>query len=249
MSQSINVSLLADAAGFDGLSALSGRKTVSELVVQRVLDLVTAGHLRAGDKLPPERDLAVQLNVSRPTVREALRALSILGVLEIRHGGGVFVTALDAAELLNPLDFFMSLNSENLAELFDARIQFEPMIAGLAAERLDDNTLSRLQDMVDAQVNNPEDADLFHDTDAEFHKTILEASGNLFLSRIGKLLQVLGDQGRRKFQQRKSIRLQSIEDHGVVIAALKTRDRETASKAMRQHMINVRNALREVMGV
>jgi len=249
MNQSVNVSALADAAGFDGVAALSGRKAVSEQVVQRVLDLVKAGHLKAGDKLPPERDLAVQLDVSRPTVREALRALSILGVLEIRHGGGVFVTALDAAELLNPLDFFMSLNSENLAELFDARIQFEPMIAGLAAERLDDNTLDRLQDMVDAQVNNPEDADLFHDTDAEFHKTILEASGNFFLSRIGKLLQVLGDQGRRKFQQRKSIRLQSIEDHGVVIAALKTRDSEAASKAMRQHMINVRNALREVMGV
>ena len=243
------VSGKAEASGITAISGPVGRKAVSELVVQRILDLVKSGHLKAGEKLPPERDLAVQLDVSRPTVREALRALSILGVLEIRRGGGVFVTALDAAELLNPLDFFMSLNSENLAELFDARIQFEPMIAGLAAERLDDSELIRLQDMVDAQVNHPEDADLFHDTDTEFHKTILEASDNVFLSRIGKLLQVLGDQGRRKFQQRKSIRLQSIEDHGVVIAALKTRDSDAAFRAMRQHMVNVRNALREVMGV
>ena len=231
-----------------GLSEPIGRKTVSELVVQRILDLVKAGHLKAGDKLPPERELAGQLDVSRPTVREALRALAILGVLEIRHGGGVYVTALDAAELLSPLDFFVSLNSENLAELFDARIQFEPMIAGISAERLDDSALHRLQDMVDAQVLHPEDAELFHDTDTEFHKTILEASGNVFLTRIGKLLQVLGDQSRRNFQKRKSIRLQSIEDHTTIIAALKARDKERASKTMRQHMINVRNALREVTG-
>ncbi|MCU0829423.1 MAG: GntR family transcriptional regulator [Tabrizicola sp.] len=66
-----------------------GKKAVSELVVQRILDLVKSGHLSAGDKLPSERDLAEQLDVSRPTVREALRALSILGVLEIRHGASI----------------------------------------------------------------------------------------------------------------------------------------------------------------
>lgn len=225
-----------------------GRKTVSELVVQRILDLVKSGHLGPGDKLPAERDLAAQLDVSRPTVREALRALSILGVLEIRHGGGVYVTSLEASELLNPLDFFVSLNAQNMAELFDARIQYEPMIAGLAAERLDAETLARLQALVDAQVAAPEDLELFHDTDVEFHKTLLEASGNAFLGRIGKLLQVLGDQGRQAFQKRRSIRLQSVEDHIAIMAALRTGDAAAAQKAMRQHMINVRNALREVTG-
>jgi DNA-binding FadR family transcriptional regulator len=232
--------------GLDTLRDPIGRKSVSELVVQRILDTIKSGHLSAGDKLPPERDLAVQLDVSRPTVREALRALSILGVLEIRHGGGVYVTALDAAEMLAPLDFFVSLNVQNMAELFDARIQYEPMIAGLAAERLTDTALSRLTELVAAQVADPENAELFHDTDVEFHKTILDASGNVFLSRIGKLFQLLGDQGRKAFQKRKSIRLQSIEDHQVILRALQERDPVAAHKAMRQHMINVRNALREV---
>jgi GntR family transcriptional repressor for pyruvate dehydrogenase complex len=235
-------------AGLEPLSEPSGRKTASELVVQRILDLVRAGHLAAGDKLPPERDLAVQLDVSRPTVREALRALSILGVLEIRHGGGVYVTSLEASELLSPLDFFVSLNAQNMSELFDARIQYEPMIAGLAAERLTDAALTRLQELVDDQIANPEDLELFHDTDVELHKTILEASGNLFLTRIGKLLQVLGDQGRQAFQKRMSIRGQSIEDHKAIMAALHARDPEAARRAMRQHMVNVRNALREVTG-
>lgn len=230
------------------LSDPIGKKTVSEMVVQRILDLVKTGHLSAGDKLPSERDLADQLDVSRPTVREALRALSILGVLEIRHGGGVYVTALNAEELLSPMDFFVSLNAQNMAELFDARIHFEPMLAGLAAERLTDAALARLATLVAAQMADLEDADLFHDTDVEFHKTILEASGNDFLSRFGKLLQVLGDQGRQAFQKRKSIRHQSIDDHQIILVALQARDPAAAQRAMRQHMVNVRAALREVTG-
>jgi GntR family transcriptional regulator, transcriptional repressor for pyruvate dehydrogenase complex len=224
-----------------------GRKTVSELVVQRILDMVKAGHLSAGDKLPTERDLAVQLDVSRPTVREALRALSILGVVEIRHGGGVYVSSLDE-ELLSPLDFFVTLSASNMSELFDARIQYEPMIAGLAAERLSDAQLARLRNLVGQQVAEPANAELFHDTDVEFHKTILSASGNAFLSRIGKLLQVLGDQGRQAFQRRASIREQSVQDHLAIMQALDVRDAVGAQRAMRQHMVNVRNALKEVTG-
>lgn len=230
------------------LSEPIGRMSVSEQVVQRLLALVKDGHLGPGDKLPPERDLADQLAVSRPTVREALRALSILGVLEIRHGGGVYVSSLAAEELLAPLDFFVSLNAQNMAELFGARIHFEPMLAGLAAERLTAEALDRLAALVAAQVADPGDAELFHDTDVEFHKTILEASGNDFLSRFGRLLQVLGDQGRKAFQRRQSVRAQSIEDHREILAALQARDPVAAQKAMRQHMVNVRNALREVTG-
>jgi DNA-binding FadR family transcriptional regulator len=230
------------------LTAPLGRKTVSELVVQRILDLVREGSLKAGDKLPPERDLSQSLDVSRPTLREALRALQILGVLEIRHGGGVYVTSLDPAELLSPFDLFVTLDARNMAELFDARIQYEPLIARLAAERMDDPGVARLAELVAAQLAAPEDAEVFHDTDVEFHKSILDASGNLFLSRIGKLLQVLGDQGRQAFQKRRGVRLQSIEDHEAILSAFQARDPDAAHRAMRAHMMNVRHALREVTG-
>lgn len=230
------------------LTAPLGRKTVSELVVQRILDLVREGSLKANDKLPPERDLAAQLDVSRPTLREALRALQILGVLEIRHGGGVYVTSLDPAELLSPLDLFVTLDARNMAELFDARIQYEPLIARLAAERMDVAGVSRLAELVAAQAAAPDDAELFHETDVEFHKSILDASGNLFLSRTGKLLQVLGDQARRSFQRRQGVRLRSIEDHKAILSAFKARDPDAAHAAMQAHMTNVRQALQEVSG-
>ncbi len=232
-----------------GLEAPIGRKTVSELVVQRILDLLTSGELVAGEKLPSERDLAGILDISRPTVREALRALSILGVLEIRHGGGVFVTSLEASELLTPLDFFVSLNSKNMGELFDARIEYEPMIASLAAERISDDGRNHLQDLLDAQLADPSNADTFHDTDIEFHKTFMDASGNAFLSRVGKMLQVLGDQGRRAFQKEEQTRRQSIADHQVIMEAMHNRDAKAVESAMRQHMINVRSALKGASGI
>lgn len=234
--------------GGSGLSAPISRKAVSELVVQRILDLIKNGQLTPGEKLPSERDLSGILDVSRPTVREALRALSILGVLEIRHGGGVFVTSLEASELLNPLDFFVSLNAQNMAELFDARIEYEPMIAALAAKKISTTDLDYLQELLDAQMADPDNADTFHNTDVEFHKTLLDASGNVFLSRIGKMLQVLGDQARRAFQKEVQVRHQSIADHQVIMAALHARDPNAAKIAMRQHMINVRNALKGVTG-
>lgn len=234
--------------GGSALRAPIGRKAVSELVVQRILDLIKNGQLTPGEKLPSERDLVGILDVSRPTIREALRALSILGVLEIRHGGGVFVSSLEASELLNPLDFFVSLNAQNMGELFDARVEYEPMIAALAAEMISDTDLNYLQELLDAQLADPDKADLFHDTDVEFHKTILEASGNVFLSRIGKMLQVLGDQGRRAFQKEKQVRRQSIADHQVIMEAMLAHNSKAAREAMRQHMINVRNALKGITG-
>ena len=222
---------------------------VSERVVRRVLDLIRTGDLAAGRKLPTERELAAQLAISRPTVREALRALSILGVLEIRHGDGVYVSSLQETKLLEPLDFFVSLTVQNTAQLFDARIHYEPVTAGLAAERLSGEAIERLAQIVSAQCASPEDAELFHNTDVEFHKILMDGAENAFLARFGKMLQLLGEKSRREFQKRQSIRQQSICDHEEILAAIQARDAATAASSMRQHMINVRNALRKINGV
>lgn len=224
-------------------------RPISELVVTHIRELVRAGHLSPGEKLPPERELAQRFGVSRPAVREALRGLSILGVLEIRHGGGVYVSSLEASALLEPLDFFISLSASHVSELFDARISLEPVTAARAAERLSDADIATLRNLVAAQIAEPGNAELFHDTDVEFHKILMDGAENIFLSRFGKMLQLMGDQNRRLFQKRKSVRLQSIADHQAILAAVELRDPEKTLLAMRQHMVNVRNALREVSGV
>ena len=87
------------------------RAGLTEMLVARILGLVTTGNLKPGDQLPPERRLAETFDVSRPTLREALRALAVLGVIEVRHGGGVFVSQLEASDLLAPLTFFLTLRA------------------------------------------------------------------------------------------------------------------------------------------
>ena len=222
------------------------RTSAPEMVVERLLDLVREGRLAPGDRLPSERDLAARLGVSRPTVREALRALSILGILDIRHGGGVTVTSLEAEEMLGPLAVFVSLRGR-LGELFDARIHYEPLLARLAATGLSDGELARLDALVREQEAAPGNAELFHDTDAEFHKAILEASGNAFLSRMGRVLQALGEEARRSFQRERTVRERSILDHRAVVRALAARDGDAAHEAMAVHMRNVRAALKEIV--
>ena len=123
----------------------------SDLLVEQILGFVKAGRLKPGDKLPSERDLAERFEVSRPTVREAMRALSVLGIVEIRHGGGAFVTALRATELLGPLNFFLSLSEVSIEKLYEARRLIEGEICALAASRVDAAFCAELEAMIERQ--------------------------------------------------------------------------------------------------
>ena len=104
----------------EGDMQFGAKKGVAQSVVNRVLDLIRTGMLRAGDRLPSERNLIEILDISRPSLREALRALAILGVVDTRHGGGAYVTNLEARTLLAPLDFFLALSEANLTDSFDS---------------------------------------------------------------------------------------------------------------------------------
>src|SRR4051794_8979123 len=97
------------------------RSSLAEQVARRLLDLVRTKNLKPGDHLPPERELAALMQVSRPSLREALRGLQILGVLKARQGGGVFVSSLDASDLLAPFQMLITLNEENVNALYEAR--------------------------------------------------------------------------------------------------------------------------------
>lgn len=97
------------------------RSSVAEQVAKRLLDMVRSRNLKPGDQLPPERELANFMQVSRPSVREALRGLQILGVLKVRQGGGVYVSPLEATDLLGPLQFLITLNEANVHSLYEVR--------------------------------------------------------------------------------------------------------------------------------
>ena len=223
----------------DRLSAPIKRESVAEMVAARIMELVSAGTLKPGDQLPPERELARILNVSRPSVREAVRGLAILGVVNSRQGGGIRISDLDADALLGPLQFYLTLEDMNVEELYDARILIEGDVARQAAQKMSDSALDELEDILKAQQDTLDDPQAFRASDFAFHEKIWAGSGNAFLKRIGESLNVIGLDFRKRASETKGVLAQSLRDHAALLAALRARDPDAASAAAAQHMHNV----------
>ena len=223
------------------------RNSVADQVAKKILDLVRTGNLKPGDQLPPERDLAQMLQVSRPSLREAMRGLQILGVVKSRQGGGAYISSLDAADLLGPLQFLITLNTQNVHALYESRELIDGGIARMATERLSAADIERLQAMVVLQVNLVTDPLGFRVSDLEFHRTIMEATGNPFLVRVSHSLYVLGMEYRRIASETPGVLKRSLADHEAIVAAFIARDPDAAEKAMLQHMKNVHHSTLDAM--
>jgi GntR family transcriptional repressor for pyruvate dehydrogenase complex len=168
------------------------RASVAEQVAKRILEMVRTKSLKPGDQLPPERELATYMQVSRPSLREALRGLQILGVLSMRQGGGIYVTALEASDLLGPLQFLITLDSENINSLYESRRMIDGSNARMAVERIQPSQIASLHALVKVQEGLIGDSIGFRLSDTEFHETIAAATGNPFLVTISHSLYVLG---------------------------------------------------------
>lgn len=215
------------------------RQSVSEIVARQILDLVTSGALKPGDQLPTERELAEMLSVSRPSVREAIRGLSILGVVRSRQGGGAFITELDGDALLGPIRFFLELEDMNIRELYDARSLIEGDVARRAARNMSDAQLDALEDMLDGQAAAIADPKAFRIADLKFHQAIWVGCGNAFLKRIGESLNALGLEFRRRASENPKVLRQSLKDHRRLCEALRSREPMAAAEAAEAHMQNV----------
>lgn len=215
------------------------RQSVAEMVAHRMLEMVSSGALKPGDQLPPERELAETLDVSRPSVREAIRGLSILGVVNVRQGGGAFISPLDAEALLGPIRFFISLEAPNLRELYDARSLIEGDVARRAALNMSETELDALRDILDAQPDTLSDPQAFRVSDLRLHEAIWSGSGNAFLKRIGESLNALGLEFRRRASENPHVLEQSLRDHRRLYEALRARDPAAAAQAAEEHMQNV----------
>lgn len=221
---------------------------VSNVLVERILGFVTAGKLMPGDKLPSEREMAQRFQVSRPTVREAMRALSVLGVIEIQHGGGAFVSSLNATDLLGPLNFFLSLSEVSVSKLYEARCLVEGEICAQAAKLATEENLAHLEALIEEQKGQVSYAEEYLRLDSQFHQYLGEMSGNPFLARASQSLNVLGIEFRRKAANTKDTPGRSIDDHRAILKALREKNPEAARQAMVAHMHQVMSSTRDALG-
>jgi GntR family transcriptional repressor for pyruvate dehydrogenase complex len=212
------------------------REAVPQQIVARLLDLIQQRQLGPGDRLPAERELAATMGVSRSSLREALRALTVLGVTEMRHGTGTYVSSLEPELLVRHLSLVLALSEHGFDQLFEARKVVEPAIAGLAAERGDAATLDRLDDLVGEAEAAVGDAEAFLLADVALHDAIREAAGNAILGRFMESIATLGLASRRATGARRVLREQALEDHRTIVAALRAGDREGAATHMRRHI-------------
>ena len=219
------------------------RTILWEQVAEKLMAMLRDKQLLPGDKLPPERELAAMMQVSRPSLREALRALSMMNVLEVRQGAGTFVTSLETELLVEHLDFVLSLDESSLLELFEARKIVEIGIAGLAAQRITDEELAELEaGLAISQQTLHHPADFLH-ADEQLHKTITKAAQNPIMSRVFDSISRLLMVSRSRTVEITRVREQTVQDHRAIVAALKRRDPEAAQAAMLQHLNNVEQGL------
>ncbi|WP_170984523.1 FadR/GntR family transcriptional regulator [Rhodoligotrophos defluvii] len=223
------------------------RLSVAEQVARNLLDLIRSGSVRPGQQLPTERELAATLQVSRPSVREALRGLQILGVVKARQGGGLFVTSLEAAEILQPLQMLITLTEENFEALHESRVAVEGAMGRLIAQRIDTSTIVRLRKMVEIQKELLTNAVAFRVSDMEFHRTLGAVLNNPFLERISEALYVLGMEYRKIAWETPGVLARSVADHQQIIDALETRDGARVEAAMVRHMRSVHETTRAAM--
>lgn len=220
------------------------KQSLGQQVVSRVLELIRTGNLRPGDRLPPERELIDIFRISRPSLREALRSLSILGVIEARHGGGAFVTDLEPRTLLAPLDFYLSLSQSNLDDAFESRQLVEVEIARKAAVNATANDIKELNAMIDAHAAVSGDPIGFRILDSRFHEKLSLTAGNAILQRIAEGLYNMGLDVRRRATADPGIIAQSTEDHTRIVKSISQRDSQRAGKMMKLHLQHIEESTR-----
>jgi GntR family transcriptional repressor for pyruvate dehydrogenase complex len=218
------------------------RNSTVERIVENLINLIKKRSLQMGDKLPSERQLCEVIGVSRPILREALKALQVMNIIDIRQGAGAYVKSLEPEDVVEHLDIVFHLDSSLYRDLYEARKVLEAALAGMAAKNISENEIEAINENVRQAAEHIDDEQIFLERDLELHEIIMRAAGNrvipIFMQSINKLSMLL----RKQSNNQPRIRQNTMRDHELIINALKSRDPALAARAMEQHIANVEKA-------
>ncbi len=224
------------------VSARTGNS--SEEVVMRLQEMIQRGELQHGDRLPPERDLAKILSVSRPTLRAGIRSLAAVGVLHSKQGAGTFVVEAEKSPTLDSssLRMLAALHGFTSAEMFEARITLEMSIAGLAAERATSEQMTLMSEEIAGMFATLDEPEQFLIHDMNFHQTVAAASGNRILTSLMNMVAKILFEARSKTVKRVTDLKESAEMHRRIYRAVRERSPEAARTTMRDHLLLAQKA-------
>ena len=227
------------------------QERLSDVIARQLEKLILEGLLKPGERLPPERELAQELDVSRPSLREALQKLEAAGLLESRHGGGTYVKSAIASAVTEPLIDLFQRHPEAALDFIELRATLEGMSAYYAAMRGTDEDRAmlterfRAMEAVHALADPTEEAE----RDAEFHVAVAEASHNIMLLHVMRGLLDLLRKGvifnRMQLYSLPGSRDQLLDQHRAIYDGIMAGDPEAARNAAQAHMAHVDTVLQE----
>lgn len=211
------------------------RVNLASQVMDSVKNYITRNDLRPGDRLPREKDLTARLGVSRNILREALKALEAVGVIEIKVGDGMYVSDFDYSTMVSHISFALARKHQEMGHFIQARLVIELGALDLVMENLDDTSMRRLEQSaaaIEAAGSLEETVEL----DLQFHKDVLSVARNPILMEFGSFLgQFFAEAKRRAGSEAKQ---RAMKGHGELLDALRARDLDRARDSMKRHIMS-----------
>ncbi len=207
--------------------------------VARQIERLILKKLRPGDKLPSERELSQMLGVSRSSIRDAIRSLELIGMVEPRQGAGTIVKEVTADAVVNPLANALKLKEEQVGELLDFRKMLEPPLAARAATHATSDDTAEMEEILTRQDEKLRRDQSTIPEDSEFHYAIALASGNSVVLKVLDIVMDMLRDSRERSLQVEGRPQKSLAGHRRILAAIKRHDAEAAKDAMRRHIEDV----------
>ncbi|MEM5818291.1 MAG: FadR/GntR family transcriptional regulator [Desulfitobacterium hafniense] len=224
------------------LKPIKTRKIYEE-IVEQIRELVARGELKPGDRLPSERDLVERLKVSRASIREALSALELMGLLEVRSGEGTFVRKLRSESVVAPLAWMLTMEKGTVLELLEIRKILEVQAVGMAAERAESEDIRELSAALDRLQDDLNSPTSDGSSDHRFHYAITRATKNKIMIRlmdtISDLMKYSLKASRSKLYEGKYTPALLFHEHKKIYEAIVAKDVEMARNYMLAHLTGV----------
>jgi GntR family transcriptional repressor for pyruvate dehydrogenase complex len=207
-----------------------------EEIVKQLTDLIIKGSLKPGDRLPTERDIAVELNVSRTAIREALRSMEMMGFIESKVGEGTFIKKITLNNVIDPFSFILCQDKKLIMELIEVRLLLEVEVAKLAARKINDEKAVDILRSLNLMENEIENGGIGIKGDNEFHNSLAKAAENTALSKILNMCgDLLNSTREAALKSMRDTRI-GLSQHREIYFAVKEGNEKKATELMKKHL-------------
>ncbi|MCB2145275.1 MAG: FadR family transcriptional regulator [Deltaproteobacteria bacterium] len=226
------------------------RVSLVDSIVEEIKNKIISGEFKDGDMLESQDMLAKSMSISRPSLREALRRLQLMGLIDFKHGRGTFVKTLQPKDYMSPISAFLPVDKKSAYELLEARLYIEGSVAALAAQKATESNIQQLEDVLKKMILAGENLNVeeFVRLDVKFHVLIAHGCGNRILFQVvdilrgllHKLITRVFDTNRDKLNMTFS---HTLEYHSQILESIKSRNGSKARKIMEKHIKDVQKKL------